>query len=225
MRSLFDINGPIITFLTKIFDFMMLSFLWIIFSLPVFTIGASTSAVFAVIQKHIKNGEGYFWKTFWTSYKSAIAQNWLVWLIMLFIGVILGVDAVILRSMKLAGYASGNLYWVLLFLIVLFVTWFIYVAVYVELIEGKTKDVIRYTLLMLALHPIKAIENVVLVGVGAALVLTVPVTMIIVPGLLGYLTSYVIVQVFSLHLSEEDAKKLLQNGKLEDENEEINHDK
>lgn len=208
MKTLFDINGPVIAFLIKLFDLMLLSFLWIIFSIPIFTIGASTSAAFSVVQKHIKNGEGYFWSTFWKSYKSACKQNWLVWLIMLIIGAILFVDAMILRSMKLAGYASGNLYWVLLFLIVLFVTWFIYVAQYVELIEGKTKDILKYTLLMLALHPIKAVENMVLVGVGVALVLTVPVAGIIVPGILCYMMNYVIIHVFALHLSEEDAKKI-----------------
>lgn len=224
MKTLFDINGPVITFLTKLFDLMLLSFIWAIFSIPIFTIGASTSAAFSVVQKHIKNGEGYFWSTFWKSYKSACKQSWLVWIIMFIIGTVLFVDAIILRSMKLAGYASGDLYWVLLFLIVLFITWFIYVAQYVELIEGKTKEILKYTLLMLALHPIKTVENVILVGAGAALVLTVPVTIILVPGILFYMMNYVIVHVFALHLSREDAKKITQSGKAEEKDEEIKND-
>ena len=61
MGWLFDINNPVMRWIVKIFDCMCLSFLWVIASLPVFTIGASTTALFAAIHRYIRLEEGGLW--------------------------------------------------------------------------------------------------------------------------------------------------------------------
>ena len=51
MKSLFDIDGPAMRFLTKIAYSAYLNILWFICCLPVFTVGASTTALFYVALK------------------------------------------------------------------------------------------------------------------------------------------------------------------------------
>ena len=52
MRRLLDINNPIIRFLTAVFDLMALSVLWALFSLPVFTMGAASAALYSAAYTH-----------------------------------------------------------------------------------------------------------------------------------------------------------------------------
>ena len=45
MKRLLSIDNPIMRFIIKIFDCMILSVLWLVFSLPVITMGAATAAL------------------------------------------------------------------------------------------------------------------------------------------------------------------------------------
>lgn len=46
LQGLFNYDNPIWRFIGKLADLMILNLLWIICSLPVFTIGASTTALY-----------------------------------------------------------------------------------------------------------------------------------------------------------------------------------
>ena len=48
MKGLLDIDGPVMQYITKIVYSVWLNILWIIFCLPIFTVGASTTALFYV---------------------------------------------------------------------------------------------------------------------------------------------------------------------------------
>ena len=46
MRRLLDINNPIMRFLTNVFDLLALSVMWVVFSLPVITMGAASAVLY-----------------------------------------------------------------------------------------------------------------------------------------------------------------------------------
>lgn len=70
--KLFDVDGPLYRFMTTLWDMMKLNFLWLIFSLPIVTIGASTVAAFAVTNKMAEEKEGYVGRQFLEAFRS----NW-----------------------------------------------------------------------------------------------------------------------------------------------------
>lgn len=57
-------DNPVISGMSRIFDMMCLNVLWLVCSLPIFTIGASTTAMYTVMLKVVKNEEGYIVKGF-----------------------------------------------------------------------------------------------------------------------------------------------------------------
>lgn len=87
MNHLFDANGPIFTFLSKVCDIMIISILWTIFCLPVVTIGPSCAALYHTVHKSLLNSEGYVFSTFWKSFRSSLKQGILLTLLCLFTGV------------------------------------------------------------------------------------------------------------------------------------------
>lgn len=90
MGKIFDLDNVFFRFIEKVVDIIILNFLWIIFSLPIITIGSSTTALYYVIEKLAKNEEGYIFKEFWYGFKNNFKQATLIWAIMLIvIGIIL----------------------------------------------------------------------------------------------------------------------------------------
>lgn len=72
MKNLFNIFNPdnkIANFLTKIMYLAWLNFLWLICSLPIITIGASTTAVYYTAMRMARDDEGYIAKDFFHSFK------------------------------------------------------------------------------------------------------------------------------------------------------------
>lgn len=77
----FRFDGPFHNFMGRIFDLVLLHLLWVLCSLPVITIGASTSALLTVTLKMAKNEEAYIVKSFWKAFKSNLKQGTKLWII------------------------------------------------------------------------------------------------------------------------------------------------
>ena len=84
-KGFFDLDGPFNRFGTFAFDMIALNLLWFIFSIPIFTVGASTTALFYVLGKKIRNEDGYIWRDFWKSFKLNFRQSTIIWLLMLIV--------------------------------------------------------------------------------------------------------------------------------------------
>ncbi len=68
-------------FMNRAIDLLELNILWVIFSLPVFTIGASTCAAYYVTLKMVSEEEGYVGKMFVKAFKDNFKQGTIMWLI------------------------------------------------------------------------------------------------------------------------------------------------
>lgn len=88
----FDYDNPVWRFIGKFFDIMILNLLWIVCSLPVFTIGASTTAVYYVTLKLVRDEEGSTFKSFFKSFKENFKQATAIWLILLAVGAVIVFD-------------------------------------------------------------------------------------------------------------------------------------
>lgn len=96
--NLFD--NPVVRGIGRIADFVMLNLLWIVCSLPIITIGASTTALYTVMLKIVKNEEGYIVKGFFKAFKENFKQSTVIWLVFFVLGVVLLVDFSALRLMS-----------------------------------------------------------------------------------------------------------------------------
>ena len=79
-------------FFNLVFDLVIMHLLWIICSLPIFTIGASTTALYYAFMKRTRRDEGYIWKNFFHSFRADFKQATIIWLIRLGVGAILFTD-------------------------------------------------------------------------------------------------------------------------------------
>ena len=208
MRRLLDINNPIMRFLTAMFDLMALSVLWVVFSLPIFTMGAASTALYSAAYHHVRKGEDYLWNSFFSAFKENFKRSTLTWLVALAILGFLGADALLLRSLILQGYSFGWFYGVTLALVVLALTWTVYLAAYAARFNGTVKEVLRYSFMLLRAHPIKMLCVMVLVMGGMALALTLPATVIFIPATVYWGATFPIEWTFLKHMRPEDKARM-----------------
>ena len=100
MNSLLNPDNPVMQFITKIVYTVYLNILWFLCSLPVFTIGASTTALYYVTLKMAKTEEGNITKAFFRSFRENFKQGTIIWMILLGLGIILGIDGYVLYHMR-----------------------------------------------------------------------------------------------------------------------------
>lgn len=88
----FNYDNPVWRFIGKFWDVILLSVLWTVCSLPIVTIGASTTAMYYVTLKLVRDEDGYTIRSFFKSFRENFKQSTIIWLIFLAVGIILGVD-------------------------------------------------------------------------------------------------------------------------------------
>ncbi|MBQ9923303.1 MAG: DUF624 domain-containing protein [Clostridia bacterium] len=208
MRRLLDINNPIMRFLTAMFDLMALSVLWVVFSLPIFTMGAASTALYSAAYHHVRKGEDYLWNSFFSAFKENFKRSTLTWLVALAILGFLGADALLLRSLILQGYSFGWFYGVTLALVVLALTWTVYLAAYAARFNGTVKEVLRYSFMLLRAHPVKMLCVLALVVGGIALALTLPAMVAFIPATVYWAATFPIEWTFLKHMRPEDKARM-----------------
>ena len=108
MNSLLNPESKLMLIFTKIAYSAYLNILWFICCIPVVTAGASTAALFYVTLKISRNEEGNITKAFFHSFKVNLRQATKIWLILLSLGIILGIDGYVLYHMRFE-----NVFWTL----------------------------------------------------------------------------------------------------------------
>lgn len=74
MRNILSPDGFLIRFLSTLFDCMVLSWLFVICSIPIFTIGVSGTAVYTVIFRKMKGDDCHILPTFFKAFKENFFQ-------------------------------------------------------------------------------------------------------------------------------------------------------
>lgn len=92
MGKFFSVDSPLYRFASRLTDILILNLLWILCSIPIFTIGAATTAVYYVNLKMVKNEEVYIARSFFKSFKENFKQSTIMWLIFLFATIVLATD-------------------------------------------------------------------------------------------------------------------------------------
>lgn len=100
MANLFNMNNPVWVFMGKLVDMAILTVLWAVCSLPVITIGASTTALYDVTLKLSENKEGYIISSFFHAFKRHFKQSTGIGLAAVFIGIFLLSDLYVYYHME-----------------------------------------------------------------------------------------------------------------------------
>ncbi len=92
MGKFFDIDSPVMSFLNKLADLMILNFLTILCCIPIITIGPALTALHYVVLKMVRDEEGYIFKSYFKAFKENFLQGMALGIIQLVLFGMLGMD-------------------------------------------------------------------------------------------------------------------------------------
>ncbi len=95
--KLFSVDGPVYRFFSRLWDVIVLNILWVVFSLPVVTMGAATLAVYTVTLKMVDETEGYVARQFLKGFKANLKQGIPLGLMALFCAYVVYLDSELFR--------------------------------------------------------------------------------------------------------------------------------
>lgn len=209
MGGLFNMDGPVFRFLNAIADIMILSLIWLLFSIPLFTIGASTTALFYVTTRRISDREGYLFKDFFSSFKANFKRATLLWLLWCLLMGIVALNIYMLINFEFAP---------ILVTIMLPVQICIFIELYITTIylfpltarfEMSFFQTIKTAFFMANRHLLTTISSA-MTGFAVlflALMLFEPLLLVAI-GIYAYSVSYMIMKVFRKYRPEMDEEQL-----------------
>ena len=188
--------------LGKIGDMICLNVMWLICCIPIITIGASTTALYTVMLRMVKNEEGYIFRGFLKAFKSNFKQSTLIWLILLLLGIVWTVDFRVAGFMPgMAGIILSAIFLALGFILLSVMIYiFPLTARYENGIKATFKNALiltvaklHYTLLMVAI-----VVAAVFASLWSAftLLFSLPLWLIIGGALIAWVNSYILRRVF-----------------------------
>ena len=139
---IFDPDGPLMTALSKLADLVICNILFIVFSLPIITVGASLTALYTCTLRIIDDREedGLIFKTFWFAFRDNFRKATLLWLVCLcgiaFLGAYYWVTLSLIASL-------GRVYRITFYVLV-FV--FLFGFLYVFPLQARYENTVRNTL-------------------------------------------------------------------------------
>ena len=214
--KLFDLNSPFMQALARMADLVILSFLWFVCCLPIITIGPACAALCFVAMKLAKKEDIQLIATFFQSFKLNFKQGVILNLIFMAVGAILAMDMVYFGAAELG--AGTGITWLRAVFMALGV-WALCIMFYAYPMQAQFYNPIRRTLrnaailsmqkpintvIVFFLNMIPVIFVYVLVRYFKDLTLfvrTLPLWILMAPGVLAYLCGKRFVKLFDPFLN------------------------
>ena len=206
MDRFFNADNKVFQALGSLMDCMIISALWLLMCIPVFTIGTSTTAMYTTVHKVIRRQQGYVWNTFWDSFKENFKLTTKLWLIILAIIIVLTADIYVTHQALVEGLSWGIVAPFFVILMILVILWAVYIFAYSARFEQTLKATLKNgVLLMIANLPWTVLIFLEL-AVATIVTMYMPILIIILPGIATVLVELILEHVFRKLMTEEQRR-------------------
>lgn len=146
MGAVFSSEGPVMNFLNKLVNLVILNVCFLISCIPIVTIGAALSALYSVNLRMVRDEEAYVFRSYWKAFRGNLKKGTLCLAIMAALGAVLYLDS---RAAQILPGAAGlfcRIVSVVFF--VFYAVLFLYIFPYVGWFDDDLKTCLKNALLM-----------------------------------------------------------------------------
>ena len=213
MGKFFSYDSPRIRGINKIVDCVLLSFFWLLFSTPIITFGAATTALYYTVNKVIRHDRSHVWREFWGAFKANFKQSTIIWLLVAFLYWLMIGNCILM-------YNAGNTVLLILYLVfvALLTMWVIHLFPHIARFENSTKVILKNCFFLMIRHCGKTFSVLILLVMAIILFLIWPILMFILPVAYNFMATLLLEPIYRKYMSEEDLE-------AEDERNMVYHDR
>ncbi|MCL2386532.1 MAG: galactose-1-epimerase [Defluviitaleaceae bacterium] len=216
MRDFFSMDGAFNKYGGFVADTVILGLLWIFFSLPIVTIGASTTALFYVSTRRIANRERYITSDFWQSFKANFLRATTFWIALIAIVMMIAYNMwLALQNPEMMGPLSI----LVLPAQIIILLEIMLIAIYIFPVTARFDMGIRQTLktcfFMANRHLLTSITCMLILAALLVAIPFFPPIAFVAPGIYAMLSSYMLMRIFKRYRPEMDKDPVLELQELE----------
>lgn len=205
MSHIFDMDNPFFSIVNKMIDYIFVSLLWLIFSIPIITIGVSTTALYYTTNKVIRNGRGEILPEFWGCFRSCFKQSTYFWILFLGAFSLIYMDIMIIAKM----FESEVIQMIYkgIFFGAFFFCFFcmLYSFPYISRFSATNKMVIFNVIFLLSRHMVKTLCIAFVSIIAIVICGLYPAFLIFIPGVWAYIMSYIMESIFQKYMLVEQS--------------------
>lgn len=205
--KLFNLDSPVMVFLTKVANLMILNLLTIICCIPIITVGPAVTALYYVTIKMARGDEPYIVKSYFKSFKENFKQATILWIVMLALIIVLILDWEVVVLMM--GGTGAKIMKVVLGVVTIF---FVMTALYIFPVLSRFENTIKQTVKNAFLISIMSLPKTVVIilihllplGLLLLTIQALPFLFLLGMPAVAYLSSMMFVRVFKKFEPEEE---------------------
>ena len=203
MRFL-NVNSPFMAFVHKLIDYMCIGILWALFSIPIFSYGAATTAALLTMEISLHKEEGRILATFWKWFRKEFKEATLLWLIQIPVMILVLTNIWIVYISKMPNVLQVLIYLATGFIFSWTQLWFGYLSKFDDKIKAVLQNTFRMSLVHVGRVLLLGVIAVIYVAAAVVLFLMMPPLLVLLPG--SYLLFYfsVISKIFARYLPQEE---------------------
>ena len=205
MNGFFSMNNPVWNFLGKLADVFCLTLFWILCSIPIVTIGASTTAMYYCCLKLTRDEEGYVYRQYFKAFKDNLFQGSIIGVLMMVFGGIIGFNLWFYMTVE-SSFSRP------MFVVMLMFLWaYMMLIHYVFAVQAQFENTIKNTIVFALAFAIRKLGWTVIMLCGTVLILIggcmvfLPL-LVLAPGLIPFFNSYILNRCFKPYLEEAEKK-------------------
>jgi len=213
MRGFFSLDGPFNKWGGLLGDVIILSLMWVFFSIPVITMGASTSAMFFVTTRRISNREGYITGDFWLAFKANFKKATIIWMIILLVAWLIWFN---LRNMEVVGAMAVIIFPAQIIILAEIALMSTFIFPMNARFDMGIKQLLKSSFFMANRHLLTSLTSLLLLASAVlSFFVVAPIAVFVAPGAYAILSSYMIMRIFKKYRPEMDKDPMLEIQEFE----------
>ena len=203
MKNLFNYENGVMSTISSIADSLLLGVLWVVCSLPVFTIGASSAAFYYAYNKCVCQKTDYVLRTFFTGFKSNFKQATKIWLIVLGLAIIIIADYHLLSLMENTTVLVLIIQVALITVALLLTIWTLYLFPYISRFDSPNKTAMKNCALIAVANIPQSILLLIVFAITSIVFICLPMLNLLVPALYMFCANKILEKVFRKYMPED----------------------
>ncbi len=204
----FSINSKFYHFMNKVADLMILSGLWFVTSLPIFTIGASCTALYYCVVKVVRQENGSAFKSYFQAFRSNFKQSTIIFLLVLAASLLMTAIGSAVYAIFQAKSTLDNIYLVYLVALIFTIAWLHYIFSYIARFQAPLKTVLKNSLVICLVNLPSSLSMVILFAVViVGFIMSFPssaMTIFLIPGVYALISSFLLEKIYRKYADMEE---------------------
>lgn len=189
---------------SKIIDTLVLGILWLLCSIPVFTVGAASSAAYYAYHKAIRQDQSYMGKEFFAAFRSNFKRATGIWLILLTFELLSVVTCYLLWSICESIPMAGVMLTMGAVIVCVVAVWCIYVFAYQARFENTMGNVLKNSLMLTVLNLPWSVLLLLIMMAAVAVIWRLPPLYAPVVAIYLWLNNKILERIFRKIMTEEE---------------------